>query len=151
MSKMKDDKPTRFYTEFYKSSAFLFSLVIIIFVNPFLDNSAGGSIIGALLVLGTMAGALSVMFNHKYIFWYGMSIVAFSIVLELLSMSYHSEVYVGLKYLRNSFFLRNICLDPVLLPDESSTIVIDRNWKCHQYLFAGWPVIRKFILLYCPK
>jgi hypothetical protein len=107
---MQKDKPTHFYTEFYRSSAFLFSLIIIIFINPFLDDSEGGKIIGSLLVLGTMAGALSVMFSHRYVFWYGMSILALSVVLEVLALSFKNEVFTGIKYLRNSFFYGTFAL-----------------------------------------
>jgi len=107
---MSNDKPIHRYNEFIKSSAFLFSLVIIIFINPFLDDSDGGRIAGSLLVLGTMVGALSVMFTHKYIFWYVLTMVALSVVLEMLSLSYKSEVYVGIKFLRNSFFYGTFAL-----------------------------------------
>jgi hypothetical protein len=107
---MRKDKHIPFYTEFYKSSAFLISLVFIIFISPFLDDSIGGRITGSLLVLGTMVGALSVMFSHKYIFWYGVAIVVLSIVIEALSLSFGGDVYIGIKYLRNSFFYGTFAL-----------------------------------------
>jgi hypothetical protein len=100
---MRKFAPTLFYPEFLRSSAFLFSLVIIIFINPFLDDSIFGRLISSLLVIGTMAGALTIMFSHREVIWFVLGMVGLCLIIEAVSWKYNNDFFIGVKYLRNSF------------------------------------------------
>ena len=84
--------------EFLKSSAFLLSLIIIIFINPFLDESLVGRLIASLLVVATMAGAFGVMFSHRSAIWFVLVLVGFSILAEVLSWTFANHFFIEVIY-----------------------------------------------------
>ncbi|MEI6174111.1 MAG: ion channel [Bacteroidota bacterium] len=94
--------PSILQPEFLKSSAFLLSLIVIVFINPFLDESLVGRLIASLLVVATMAGAFAVMFSHRSAIWFVLVLVGFSILLEVLSWTFANHFFIEFIYLRNS-------------------------------------------------
>lgn len=94
--------PNLFYSEFLKSSAFLLSLIIIIFINPFLDTSLTGRLVSSFLIFVTMAGALTVMFSHRDVIWLVVIMVGLSLVIEVLAWTFNTDFFIGATYLRNS-------------------------------------------------
>jgi voltage-gated potassium channel len=96
---MKKIRSNLFHPEFLRSSAFLLSLVIIIFINPFLDESLAGRLLSSLLVLLSTVGALMVMFAHREVIWFIMLIVVLSFIIEVLAFTFNNAFFIGLKYL----------------------------------------------------
>jgi hypothetical protein len=77
-------------------------LIIIIFINPFLDESTLGRLFSSLLVVLSTVGALMVMFAHREIIWFILAIVLLSIVFEILAFSFNNDFFIGIKYLYTS-------------------------------------------------
>ena len=75
------------------------SLMIIIFINPFLDDSLIGRLVSSLLVILTTVGALMVMFSHRELIWFVLLMVILSITVELLSLTFNNAFFLGIKYL----------------------------------------------------
>jgi len=96
--------------EFLRSSAFLFSLIIIIFINPFLDESLIGRIFASLLVLTTMIGGFAVMFPHRDSIWLVIILVSVSILIELLSWTFRGIFIKEVTFLRNSIIYGTFAL-----------------------------------------
>jgi len=87
--------------EWLRTSAFLFSLIVIIFVYPFLDESPSEKLIASALVLFTLAGGVSAMFSHRHAFWIALVLVAGSVIVEILPYVFHEDFFKSITYLRS--------------------------------------------------
>ena len=92
-------KSNLFHPEFLRSSAFLLSLVIVIFINPFLDESLAGRLFSSILVLLSTVGALMVMFAHREVIWFILLIVVLSFIIQVLAFTFNNAFFIGLKFL----------------------------------------------------
>ncbi|MCX6268316.1 MAG: potassium channel family protein [Bacteroidetes bacterium] len=99
---MDETKNNFFHPEFLRSSAFLLSLVIVIFINPFLDESLAGRLVSSALVVLSTVGALVVMFAHREVIWFVLFTVVLGIVIEVLSLTFNNSFFTGMKYLSYS-------------------------------------------------
>ena len=87
---------------FLRRSALLLTLIVIIFINPFLDEIQGGRLISSVLVFTTIASAFAEMFSQRMVIWFAVVVVVLSLIIEVLSWTYDNAFFMGVIYLRNS-------------------------------------------------
>lgn len=132
--------------EWLRTSAFLCSLLAVIVVYPFLTDSMAGKLIASFLILATMAGGVATMFSHKHAFLITISLVAVSVVIEIMPYLFPGEFPKSLTFLRsflvNAFFA--ILLFYYLMRVEHLSLV-DIGNAVSIYLLVGLA----FAYLYC--